>query len=192
VTAMQDGSTTSRLTCSFHVAEEGDEYQLTMPSVPLPEELPALESEPGPFDSRDVGPLPEPDGTFRSSGRWWLRTAAPLPDDDDVHACMMAFFSDMTRSSFRPLSLDAWGTHTDASIDHAVWLHGRARADEWLLYDLQAVVNTAGRAVVRGSMYTRQGVLCLSMAQELLIRRLPGEGRAAPWVGGEPSASDSG
>jgi acyl-CoA thioesterase II len=98
----------------------------------------------------------------------------------------------MTRSSFRPLSLDAWGTHTDASIDHAVWLHGRARADEWLLYDLQAVVNTAGRAVVRGSMYTRQGVLCLSMAQELLIRRLPGEGRAAPWVGGEPSARDYG
>jgi acyl-CoA thioesterase-2 len=168
--------------CSFHVTEEGDEYQLRMPSVPFPEDIAPTGDPPGPFDERDAGTLAEPDGTFRSTGRWWFRTCAALPEDETVHACVLAMFSDMTRTSFRPLSLDTWGTHTDASIDHALWLHRPARADEWLFFDLQAVVNTAGRSVVRGAMYTRDGILCLSMAQELLIRRLPGQGGRAPWL----------
>jgi acyl-CoA thioesterase-2 len=182
VTAEQAGKTTFRLTCSFHVDEDGDEYQLPMPPVPLPEDIASGGEPPGPFDERDVGPLVEPDGTLRSSGRLWLRTCASLPDDEDVQACMVGLLSDMTRTSFRPLSLGTWGTHTDASIDHALWLHRPARADEWLFYDLQAVVNTAGRSVVRGSMYTRDGSLCMSMAQELLIRPLPGQGGPAPWI----------
>ena len=180
VQAEQDGRPTSRFVCSFHTDEPGDEYQLPMPSVPAPEDLVEDESLTGPFDSREVGPVAEHDGTFQSSGRFWYRTCAPLPDDDDLHGCMLGLFSDLTRTSFRPLSLGAWGTHTDASIDHALWLHRRARPDEWVFYDLQAVVNTAGRSVVRGSMYTRDGVLCLSMAQELLIRPLPTEARRAP------------
>lgn len=187
VTAEQDGKTTSRLTCSFHVQEEGDDYQLPMQAVPFPEDIEPGGDPPGPFDERDVGPLAQSGGTFTSSGRMWLRTCAPLPDDPAVHACILAFMSDMTRTSFRPLSLGTWGTHTDASLDHALWLHHPARADEWLFFDLQAVVNAAGRSVVRGSMFTREGRLCLSMAQELLIRPLPGQGGPAPWL-----SSDSG
>jgi acyl-CoA thioesterase-2 len=186
VTAEQDGKITSRMTCSFHVAETGDEYQVPMQPVPLPEDLEFLENPPGPFDARDAGPLLRDDGTFRSSARLWHRTCAVLPDDEDIHPCMLAFLSDMTRTSFRPLGLNTWGTHTDASIDHALWIHRQARADEWLFYDLEAVINTAGRAFVRGSMYTRRGALCLSMSQELLIRPLPGQGGPAPWLERRP------
>ena len=89
-----------------------------------------------------------------------------------MHACVLTYFSDMTGASFRPLSLGSWGTHTDASLDHAVWFHRPARADEWTIFDLHALVNAGGRATVRATMHGEDGRLHLSMAQELLIREL--------------------
>ena len=78
----------------------------------------------------------------------------------------------MTGASFRPLSLGVWGTHTDASLDHALWFHRPWRADTWSFFDLQALVNAGGRATVRATMHGEDGTLHLSMAQELLIREL--------------------
>ena len=184
VTTVQGGRRAARMTCSFHVEEQGEEYQLPMPAgVPAPEEL-EIHRPPGPFESCDAGPVAGAQGGYVSSGRYWFRTAAPLPDDPGLHSCVLALMSDMTRTSFRPLSLDTWGSHTDASIDHAVWFHRPARADDWLLYDLQAVVNSGNRATVRGSMFDRDGRLVLSMAQELLVRPVPGGARTPPWLAG--------
>ena len=53
-----------------------------------------------------------------------------------------------------------------------MWFHRPRRADEWNLFDLQAVVNAGGRATVRATMHGDDGTLYLSMAQELLIREL--------------------
>jgi acyl-CoA thioesterase II len=180
VTTTQEGRVAARMTCSFCVEEDGaDEYQLAMPGdVPAPGAL-DVRAAPGPFESADVGPLRAPDGTYVSSGRFWNRTVAPLPDDPVLHACVLALLSDMTRTSFRPGSLERWGSHSDASIDHALWFHRPARADRWLLYDLQAVVNRANRATVRGTMFDEDGSLVLSMAQELVIRPVPGGGEPA-------------
>lgn len=186
VTLIQQGNVAARMSSSFHVDEEGEEYQPPMPTdVPVPEEL-AVGNPPGPFDSADAGPVSAEDGTYRSSGRYWNRTCGPLPDDPRLHVCVLALMSDMTRTSFRPMSLHLWGSHTDASIDHAVWFHSPARADDWLLYDLHAPVNRGNRAFVRGSMYTRYGRLVLSMSQELLVRPIPGGGELAPWLAEVP------
>jgi acyl-CoA thioesterase II len=186
VTLIQQGDIAARMSCSFHVDEEGEEYQPTMPTdVPPPEEL-AVGNPPGPFDIVDAGPVPAQDGTYRSSGRYWNRTCGPLPDDPGLHVCVLALMSDMTRTSFRPTSLHLWGSHTDASIDHAVWFHSPARADEWLHYDLHAPVNRGNRAFVRGSMYSRDGRLVLSMSQELLVRPIPRGGQLAPWLAEVP------
>jgi acyl-CoA thioesterase-2 len=95
-----------------------------------------------------------------------------LPDDRAIHACVLTYFSDMTGASFRPLSLGSWGTHTDASLDHAVWFHRPWRADAWSFVDIHALVNAGGRATIRATMHGEDGTLHLSMAQELLIRRL--------------------
>ena len=161
---------------SFHADEPGDEYQLAMDDVPAPEDLPAPPADdgpPGPFEVRSVGPTPpERDGTYRSTRRAWCRCAPGVPDDDAIHACVAAFLSDMTETSFRPHSLGEWGGYTDASLDHAVWFHRPFRVDEWLLFDLHALINAGGRSVVRGALYRQDGQLCLSMAQELLIRPL--------------------
>ena len=119
-----------------------------------------------------VGTPQRDDGTYESTRRCWVRTVAPMPDDLLAHLGVAAFLSDMTGSAFRPHSLGEWGNHTDATIDHAVWFHRPLRTDEWVYTDFEALVNHAGRATVRARFHDRAGHLCLSMAQELLIRPL--------------------
>jgi acyl-CoA thioesterase-2 len=185
VLSSTEGKETFRMTCSFHAPEEGDEYQLPLPpGVPPPSEIEGVEA-PFPYDIRELGHTEQrADGTYLSTRRCWFRTREPLPDDPAVHACALAYFSDMTGASFRPGSIGSWGTHTDASLDHAIWFHRPWRADQWSFFDIQALVNAGGRATIRATMHGEDGLLHLSMAQELLIRRLevPLVFDPPPWV----------
>jgi len=180
-----NGKTAFIMSCSFHAAEEGDEYQLPMQEgVPIPADVPGFEA-PFPFDIRELGSTEQrDDGTYLSTRRCWMRTRERMPDDPALHACVLAYTSDMTGASFRPLSLGTWGTHADASLDHALWFHRPARADEWHLFDLQALVNSGGRSTIRATMHSADGQLDLSMAQELLIRKLevPLQFDTPPWM----------
>ena len=170
VTTSQGDKAAFVATCSFCADEDGVEYQGAPPDVPAPEDCAPAPMEAGPIDQRDLGPTPpRRDGTMASTRRAWFGVE-PMADDPIQHATMLAYMSDMTGTSFRPLSLDEWGSYTDASLDHAVWFHRLTRADGWHLYDLHALINAGGRSTVRGAMYTREGQLCLSLAQELLIR----------------------
>lgn len=173
VTSEVEGKETFRMTCSFHLPEDGDAYQLPVaPDVPPPDHVEGFEAH-FPFDVRELGATERrEDGTYQSTRRCWFRTRERLPDDPALHACVLAYFSDMTGASFRPHSLGVWGTHTDASLDHALWFHRPWRADAWSFFDLQALVNADGRATIRGTMHGADGTLHLSMAQELLIREL--------------------
>jgi acyl-CoA thioesterase-2 len=172
VTLSQDDKDIFHATVSFHGGDPGDEYQMPMPAgVPAPDDLPTADWGPPPFEVRDIGPLLAPDGTYTSTRRVWERSGA-VGDDPRDHLLVATFLSDMTGSGFRPLSLDAWGEHADASIDHAVWFHRPIRTDDWLFFDLHALINAGGRSTARGCLYSRDGTLVLSMAQELLIRPL--------------------
>jgi acyl-CoA thioesterase II len=185
VTSEVAGKTVFTMTCSFHAAEEGDEYQLPMQAgVPTPGDVPGFEG-PFPFDIRELGATEQrEDGTYLSTRRCWVRTRERMPDDPNLHACVLAYLSDMTGASFRPHSLGTWGTHTDASLDHALWFHRPGRADQWNLFDLQAIANAGGRATIRATMHGDDGQLHLSMAQELLIRKLevPINFETPPWA----------
>jgi acyl-CoA thioesterase-2 len=185
VVSLTDGKETFRMACSFHAPEQGDEYQLPMgPGIPPPADVEGFEA-PFPFDIRELGHTDQrEDGTYLSTRRCWFRTREPLPDDPAVHTCVLAYFSDMTGASFRPGSIGTWGTHTDASLDHAVWFHRPWRADRWSIFDIQALVNAGGRATIRATMHGEDGALHLSMAQELLIRKLevPLVFEPPPWV----------
>ena len=183
VTAVQDGRPRARFLCSFHIEEAGEvDYQLAPPTDMAGPEAFARAEGPMPFDLRIADPVPAGDGTFLASGRHWVRVDRRLPDDAALHRCLGAYFSDQTRLSFRPYSEQAWGTHTDASLDHALWFHRPARLDEWVRYELQALSVRGNRATVRGLMYDGDGALVLSMAQELLVRPVPGaEPQLPPW-----------
>ena len=127
----------------------------------------------GGMDIREVGPTPpEPDGTYRSTRRVWMRATVDLPDDPDVHASVLAFMSDMgVVMAARPPSEGAlWESFMAASLDHAVWFHRPLRADQWLFYDLHALTNASARGLVRGTMHTEDGRLVASVTQESLLR----------------------
>ena len=193
VVSQVSGRETFRMMCSFHAPEEGDRYQLPVaPGIPSPREIEGFEA-PFPFDVRELGATErQADGTYESTRRCWFRTTERLVDDPAVHACALAYFSDMTGASFRPLSLGTWGTHTDASLDHALWFHRPWRADTWSIFDIHALVNAGGRATVRATMHGEDGTLHLSMAQELLIRELeePHDITTPSWTGPDRKTGD--
>jgi acyl-CoA thioesterase II len=57
-----------------------------------------------------------------------------------------------------------------ASLDHAVWFHRPFRVDDWLLYSTDAPAAAGARGFTRGSIFTRDGALVASTAQEGLLR----------------------
>jgi acyl-CoA thioesterase-2 len=57
-----------------------------------------------------------------------------------------------------------------ASLDHAMWFHRDFRMDDWLLYVLDSPSASGARGLCRGSLFTRDGRLVASTAQEGMLR----------------------
>jgi len=192
VVAIQHGKAIFHLSASFQPEEPGYEHQLAMPQAPAPEELPtwheriALEAPEIPaemkgwverersIDLRYTGPI----GVFEMPKgdpvrQVWLRANGKLPDDPALHACIVAYASDMTLldTSLIPHGI-AWAGWNvmSASLDHAMWFHRPFRADEWLLYDQESPSASGARGFTRGELFTRDGRLVVSVVQEGLIR----------------------
>ena len=141
------------------------------------EPLPTLdetkaEPGPGPWEAYFVGPTdPLPDGTRTSTHRMWFRIPTALDDDVHFHTALLGFASDWTGIGGRPLALEG-NTTGMISLDHAVWFHRPARADEWLFYDVSSLVNFGGRGLLRGVMRNREGDVVASLAQEMLLAQV--------------------
>jgi acyl-CoA thioesterase-2 len=180
VKAVQSDEVIFDMIASFHVSEEGPEYAIPLADdVPAPEDAPEPEGMFGrmrsmmPFDMRELGPTAPVDGIYRSTRRAWFKTAGALPDDLALHACVLAFASDMgvVSAARVPVAGEAeWARFMGASLDHAVWFHRPIRADEWILFDLRTVSSSGARGLAAGTMHSRDGVLGVSVAQEALIR----------------------
>jgi acyl-CoA thioesterase-2 len=176
VTATQDGEVVFILDASFHAPEEGDDWSLPAPTEVIgPDAAGARESPITgfsailPFELRPVVAV-EP-GQFPVIHPFWVRTPEPLPEDPMLHACAVAFMSDMgvvasARSPVSTLPRMFMG----ASLDHAVWFHRPVRADQWLLFSVEPVTNYGGRGLARGTFHSEDGVLVASIAQEALLR----------------------
>ncbi len=192
VTAIQHGRAIFSMEVSFQVEEAGLEHQTPMPAVPPPEDLPSgsdisrlyLEGAPEqvrrywererPIELRPVDLRHHVGREKLDPVQYvWIRATGPLPDDPEIHRCVLAYASDMTlldtalfphgRMVFDP-DLQA------ASLDHAMWFHRPFRADDWLLYAEDSPSASGGRGFNRGSLFSRDGQLVASVAQEGLIR----------------------
>ena len=108
----------------------------------------------------------------------WLRTVSALPDGAALHAAVLAYASDLTilGTALRPHGIGFENPELiTASIDHAMWFHRPARADEWLLHDQDTPSASGGRGLGRGRMFDQQGRLVATTVQEGLMRlRRPG------------------
>ena len=175
VSAVQEGEPIFVLDASFQIDEDGEDWQPSMrDDLPSPDEIDSPEnpmnrfSSLSPFEIRPAGgsnPMGFPVHPF------WVRAKGRLPDDPHLHACAITFLSDMgvVGSAPRP-GTDRTRGFMGASLDHAVWLHRPARADEWLLFDVYPVRNAGARGLAHGTMHTQDGVLVASIAQEALLR----------------------
>jgi acyl-CoA thioesterase-2 len=127
-----------------------------------------------PIDVRYVG---EPDWTDRRSleprRMVWIRAAGTLPDEPLLHDVVVAYASDMMLldTALRPhaISVADRGAML-ASLDHAMWFHRDFRADQWLLYVQESPSASGARGFTTGRIYTQDGRLAVSVAQEGLIR----------------------
>ncbi|OSO97918.1 MULTISPECIES: acyl-CoA thioesterase II [unclassified Microbacterium] len=187
--AYQNGVPIFSMIASFQDADPGVEHAEPMPAgVPVPEDLapdedrvPALAggarrmlSERA-ADIRHVdSPLYLPNDDERVPRQAvWMRLRAPLPDDQRLHRAALAYLSDMT---IQESILRAHGVSWSlpglkvASLDHAMWWHRPARVDEWLLYVQESPSARGGRGLATGRVYTREGTLVASVAQEIMIR----------------------
>jgi acyl-CoA thioesterase II len=176
VVALQDGEAIFNLEASFHRPEPGDEYQVTSPlerAVAPNDAAPVrFEGSRGgihrrPFEMREADL-----GTDEVARAVWIRAAGALPDDPALHACVITFLSDMgpVMAVRRRIGGFSPTMGMTASLDHCLWFHRAVRADDWLLYRLDALAAAGARGVARGEMWTVDGHLAVSVVQEGLVR----------------------
>lgn len=162
VVARQDGQVILNLSASFHDAVAGapDETSLPAPEVGRCEPLSVPPRLIG-FEQR----------LTRQTGPWptqvWLRCTEDLPEDPVVHAAVLAYLSDIYTGHG---TLASSADRHQPTLDHAMWFHRPARADAWVLMDLQSRAVSAGRGLYTGALWTADGQLVASLAQETLYR----------------------
>ena len=183
VVAHQAGEAIFNLDASYCVPEAGVAHQDPKPDAPPPDGLPDWEDLRAEMlhDTRAkrrqavevrVCDPDDPSGAQQPPHkRVWLRTIEPLPDDPRIHEAMFVYASDRTllSTASRPHGLP-WGKRSVASLDHAVWLHRRARFDGWILYASHSPVAHDARGLVYGAMYDASGARVASVVQEGLVR----------------------
>lgn len=199
VVAGQQGTSIFNMAVSFQRHQQGLEHQIAeMPQMPEPEELEADDvvraqfaeklsgraraffTQPRPIEIRagnarhwmSEGPQPPVQNS-------WFRAKAPLPDDPRIHRAVLAYLTDMQLlgTSIMPHGL-SWmrGEVKSASLDHTIWFHDHFRADEWLLYATDSPWSGGNRGFNRGQIFTRDGRLVASVAQEGMIRKVEPRG----------------
>lgn len=194
VVASQEGKPILNLTASFQVPVDGPSHASPrMPDVPGPEDLVPdstiqrklarllpegqlrqLALRPSPIDFRSVEPRDWMSPEVREPvSHIWFRTVASLPEEAAVHRAVLAYISDfqLLATALHPHGKTIFDpTLKSASLDHAVWFHGGFHADEWMLYVTESPWSGHARGFGRGQIFTRDGRLVASVAQEGMLR----------------------
>ena len=159
------------LSASFQRSSESptDYEQLSIPDVPGP-------GEEGNTSWTDI--FERRDAERGDSLRIWMRICDDLSDVDPLmQACALAYLSDdlpCESVMIRHPAFKGFDSEEDmlwnASLDHAIWFHRPARADEFQLhsFECQSLIGSHGMAL--GSIFDRQGQLVATVSQEVLIR----------------------
>ncbi|OZC55600.1 acyl-CoA thioesterase II [Rhodococcus sp. 06-621-2] len=189
VTGSQNGKAIFSGQASFHIAATGVAHHEPMPAdLPAPEDLPTVAEVLGDADVRDahywahdrnfdIRHSPSPvyvtaDGERTRRQVVWLKAYDRLPDDPNIHRAALAYLCDYTL--LEPVLRNngvSWSDHglMTASLDHAMWWHNDGRVDEWIALVQESPAASGGLGLAQGRIYTRDGVLLASVAQEGLV-----------------------
>ena len=180
VVARQSSGAILNLAASFQIHEDAaDATAIAMPApVERPEDLPEanwsplLERRPIPYE--------------RNLARAWVRVPG-VGGDPLMHVLGHAFASDDVATDaveiVHPIGRARYDAGTEyespymgASLDHTVWFHRPAPADEWCLHDFRSSGVHGARGIAFGEIWTRDGLLVASVAQEVLLREVAPKG----------------
>lgn len=190
VLARQHGNPIYVMTANLQIDERGFEHQDAMPAAPPPEDCPDLgelhrvsgdeyaaewAKDWAALELRDAGD-PRPGDSIEDHPariQYWVKVAGRLPEDPTVHQAALTYLSDLTliRTSLLPhRSREGDPQVQAASLDHTIWFHRRFCADDWLLYVQSSPSASGARGLIFGELFTQDGTLAASVAQEGLIR----------------------
>ena len=187
--ASQQGRELFQMSLSYQVDASTPDYTgPTMPTAAPPEDIPftygdftmlqtgqdSWDGMERPIDIRYINAPDSPRGTaVTDSQLMWMRIPERLPDTPAIHHAGLAYLSDATLvdhvmlpHGMRWQDADFLGT----SLDHAMWFHRFARADEWLLFEQTVESTGGGRGLARGYFFDRGGALIATCMQEGLMR----------------------
>jgi len=173
VVARQSGGAILTLGCSFQRPEPGPDAQ----AAEFPAEVPAPETLP---EVPDAGVLLAhlPPREKPPTLRCWARLPIAPQDDPRLHACGLAYISDV--NAIGAIARNHPGEHPppgewddrfmSASLDHAIWFHRPARPEEWLLLEMQGHGLVRSRGLATGQLFRADGTHAATIVQEGLLR----------------------
>jgi acyl-CoA thioesterase II len=165
VIAIQQGKVIFNMAVSFHeAAADAVDQRLPAPQLGSPEDL--TDASMRRYPAIEVRAEPRPSGQVLPD-RFWARVRHGMPADLLSHACALTYISDMSTGLVQLLP----DVIPAASLDHALWIHQVPRTDQWLLVDLTGLALAGSRGHYSGSIFTKDGRLVASLAQEMVIRR---------------------
>jgi acyl-CoA thioesterase II len=194
VTAEQNGLIIFILSASFHKKEEGYEHQIEMKiDINPPEDLLSwtdilhqfgdflpkniktffeverpIEFKPveivNPLDRKDLPPF----------NNVWFKPKGDITGLDlAAKQQILTYISDynILVSALNPHASKAhWGNTLTASLDHSMWYFRDFDFDDWILFSMESPNASNARGFAKGNMFTRDGKLIASVAQEGLMR----------------------
>jgi acyl-CoA thioesterase II len=189
VHAIQDDKPIFSMIASFQLETPGLTHEEAMPESVDPETLPSASdllsmidhpatnywSKARPFDLRHVGEpvYLRPAKEQRPNQQVWFKAISELENDPLIHTAALAYASDYTilEAVIRNHNL-SWAHPglSAASLDHAIWFHAVPNLNDWHLYSQQSPAASNGRGLSQGKIYSQQGKLIATVAQEGMIR----------------------
>lgn len=178
VVGSQDGKVVAAAVVSLHIDEPGLHRSAEPPDVGPPDEATARAIDMVPWEVRVVADV---DLADRSVGpatyEMWMRTPA-IGDGRATHQALLAHATDLTLigTALRPLDgvseADSTVTLHTAVTSHTLWFHQPFRLDDWVLVSQTSPVVANGRGFGRGDVFSVDGEVVASFAQESMIRSL--------------------
>ncbi len=194
VTAHQNDKTIFILACSFHKKEDGYEHQMPIKkNIKQPEELFSWTDMLDQFGDF----LPKKMKAFLSVERpidfkpvqianpLYMKNLPPVVDvwfklkgdsknlDLAIKQQILTYISDyniLTACLNPNASVANFGNTQMASLDHSMWFYRDFDFSDWMLFSIESPNTFGARGFACGNIYTREGKLVASVAQEGLMR----------------------
>ncbi|PWG05633.1 acyl-CoA thioesterase [Polaribacter aquimarinus] len=194
VTASQEGKTIFILAASFHKKEEGFEHQTEInKDLKQPEELLSWDdmlaqfgdflpkstkdflSIKRPIEFKPVRvPNPLDPKDLPANEHVWFRLKGEKQTlDYRTKQEILTYISDynILNAAFNPnASKYNFGNTMTASLDHSMWFFRDFDFDDWMLFSAKSPNTFGARGLAKGNIFTRDGKLVASFAQEGLLR----------------------